>query len=436
MEGIVNKELLIRFFVLSLFAATSAAAQITVTPTMMPTPPGTLITVNNGPGEHYDPHVSGDLVSYGNTDSVAVNITIRYFNLAAMTDNGVPNSGTFDFRADVSGQTIVFTRTSCCTSAIFSFDTSAPNSPPVEIAPQAGAIREEPQISTTTIAWKENFLDASADIVAYDRASRSITRLANDSALNQNPAISADGSAITWEKCASVAAPCDIWSAVRTGTTWVAHQLTNSAGGCSHPDTNGQVVVYACDRGSGDHLFWQAVTGGVEFALAGSLQERSPSIAGQLVAFAGLPSGAASHNEYVLDLTTFNLYQMPSVPGVQQLNDDISITPGGKVNVVWQVVQTNASVFAFTFNLPSAALTNLGNLIAGFGLPAGTANSLLAKVNAAQASLAAGNTTDACNDLGALINEASAQSGKKLTVAEAAAIIAAATAIRTALGCP
>jgi hypothetical protein len=83
-----------------------------------------------------------------------------------------------------------------------------------------------------------------------------------------------------------------------------------------------------------------------------------------------------------------------------------------------------------------SALTNLGNLIAGFGLPAGTANSLLAKVNAAQASLAAGNTTAACNELGALINEASAQSGKKLPSAEAAAIIAAAEAIRTALGCP
>jgi hypothetical protein len=174
------------------------------------------------------------------------------------------------------------------------------------------------------------------------------------------------------------------------------------------------------------------VTGGVEFALGGSLNESVPSIAGQLVAFSGLPLVATSHNIYVLDLTTFNLFQMPSVPGDQQLND-ISLTPGGKVNVVWQVQQSNISVYAYSFNLPTAALTDLGNLIAGFGLPAGTANSLLAKVRAAEASLAAGKTTAACNELGALINEASALSGKKL---EAAAIIAAAEAIRTALGCP
>ncbi len=429
----MNDALLLRSFALVLFA-TNVAAQTTITPTMMPTPPGTLITVNNGPGDHGDPHVSGDLVSYSNLDS---NFTIRYFNLASLTDNGVPNSGTFDFLSDVSGQTIAFTRVSASATAIFSFDTSAPSSPPVEIAPQPGSSRQSAQIGTTTIAWQEFISGSSADIVAYDRASRSTTRLANDSALNQTPAISADGSAITWAKCASITAPCDIWSAVRTGTVWGTHQLTNSAGRCSHPDTNGQVVVYACDRGSGDHLFWQAVTGGgVEFALGGSLNESDPSIAGQLIAFSGLPSGATSHNEYVFDLTTLNLYQMPIVPGDNQLND-ISITPGGKVNVVWQVQgQTHFSTFAYTFTLPTAALTSLGNLIAGFGLPAGTANSLLAKVNAAQASLAAGNTTDACNELAALINEASAQSGKKLTVAEAAAIIAAATAIRTALGCP
>jgi hypothetical protein len=39
-------------------------AQNSVTPIIMPTPAGQLITANNGPGNHSDPHVSGDLVSY------------------------------------------------------------------------------------------------------------------------------------------------------------------------------------------------------------------------------------------------------------------------------------------------------------------------------------------------------------------------------------
>ena len=44
-------------------------------------------------------------------------------------------------------------------------------------------------------------------------------------------------------------------------------------------------------------------------------------------------------------------------------------------------------------------------------------------------------TTAACGQLKALINQAQAQSGKKLTVGQATAIITAAQPIRTALGC-
>jgi len=82
---------------------------------------------------------------------------------------------------------------------------------------------------------------------------------------------------------------------------------------------------------------------------------------------------------------------------------------------------------------PAEQLADLETLVSSFGLPAGTANSLLAKVRAAAAALARGNTTAACNQLGALINEANAQSGKHPS--EAAAIIKAAQAIQTALDC-
>ena len=45
------------------------------------------------------------------------------------------------------------------------------------------------------------------------------------------------------------------------------------------------------------------------------------------------------------------------------------------------------------------------------------------------------NTGAGCNQLGAFISQVQAQSGKKLTVAEAAALIQAATNARGALGC-
>jgi hypothetical protein len=85
---------------------------------------------------------------------------------------------------------------------------------------------------------------------------------------------------------------------------------------------------------------------------------------------------------------------------------------------------------------PAEQLADLEILIPTFGLPPGTENSLLAKVRAAADSLAHGNTTAACNQLNALINEAQAQSGKKLTQEQAKAIIDAAQAIRSALACP
>jgi hypothetical protein len=81
-------------------------------------------------------------------------------------------------------------------------------------------------------------------------------------------------------------------------------------------------------------------------------------------------------------------------------------------------------------------LSSLGRLISGMGAPAGTTHSLLAKLAAVQSSVANGNTTSACNQLSALIHEAQAQSGKKLTVDQANAIIAAVQDLSSALGCP
>jgi len=67
-----------------LLLAQRAGAQNYVTPVAQTTPPGQLIVVNNSPGaDHSDPHVSGDLVAYSNSDGT--DITIRYFDLASVT---------------------------------------------------------------------------------------------------------------------------------------------------------------------------------------------------------------------------------------------------------------------------------------------------------------------------------------------------------------
>jgi hypothetical protein len=81
-----------------------------VTPTLAPTPPSQLITVNNGPGDHFDPHVSADFVAYSNMDASGCQ-TIHYFNLVTLSDAAVLFNCTVssDFLSDVGGTVIAFT---------------------------------------------------------------------------------------------------------------------------------------------------------------------------------------------------------------------------------------------------------------------------------------------------------------------------------------
>ena len=328
-----------------------AAAQVTI----KPAPSGTTVAVNNGPGDHTDPHVSGNLVSYSFSDGT--NFNVRYHDLVTNADNGVPNSGTYDFLADVSGSTIAFTRVSTTSAAIYTFNSAGGTL--VEVDPSPGSSRQDAQIGRNTVAWQDNGSSGtSSDIIAYDTTTGTATNLTNNpTVLNQSPAISPDGNVIAWLKCAAVSAPCDIWTAVKGAVGWVTHQITNGNGACSHPDTNAQIVVYSCNRGTGDHLYWQPVAGGAEQNLGGVLsQESTPSIAGQFVSFSALTSNTSTtHDIYVLDLVSLSLYKISTTSGDNQLND-ISITADGIVNVVWQVQQTNYAVYAYTFNLPMADL--------------------------------------------------------------------------------
>lgn len=84
---------------------------------------------------------------------------------------------------------------------------------------------------------------------------------------------------------------------------------------------------------------------------------------------------------------------------------------------------------------PQQALADLIALLQSFVLPKGLENSLSSKLENAQKSLAAGNTSAACGQIGAFINQIEGQSGKHLTTAQASQLVAAAGAIRATLGC-
>jgi hypothetical protein len=88
---------------------------------------------------------------------------------------------------------------------------------------------------------------------------------------------------------------------------------------------------------------------------------------------------------------------------------------------------------------PQQLLTSLVGTIASFNIVSGIANSLDAKLLAAQSSLAAAKKNDlntACNQIGAFINSVSAQSGNQITASQASQLVGQANLIMSALMCP
>jgi hypothetical protein len=84
------------------------------------------------------------------------------------------------------------------------------------------------------------------------------------------------------------------------------------------------------------------------------------------------------------------------------------------------------------------ALTPISQLVASveaLRLPHGTENSLLAKLGVAQRKADASNSRAACGPPGCMRTTVKAQSGKKIDAADAAQLIADATAAGEALGC-
>src|SRR5580765_1019493 len=104
--------------IIRLVAAGALAAGVTATASLAITPAnggdagGTTTTVNNGPGDQTEPHVSGDLAAY--TDKDFTNGSrIHYFDFLTGLDHVVPAGapGDSDNLSDVGEGRIVFSRT-------------------------------------------------------------------------------------------------------------------------------------------------------------------------------------------------------------------------------------------------------------------------------------------------------------------------------------
>lgn len=127
-------------------------------------------------------------------------------------------------------------------------------------------------------------------------------------------------------------------------------------------------------------------------------------------------------------------------PGVRV----VSVPPSGTtfpigtstVNCTAMDTSGNRAACSFTIRVKGAVeqVQDLIVLVGSFHLASGTENSLTSKLKSALVALSAGNIKSANDYLQSFIDFANAQSGKKLTTAQAKAMVAAATQIKAVAG--
>ena len=323
------------------------------------TPSGTYFTINNGPGDQTDPHVSGDWVSY--TDNSAGYYQVRYHNLATGQDSVIPSNGGQDLLSGISGTTIVYMHSTANGQSIFTYDIGS--GAQADVDPTPGSVREFPAIGGRTVAWVDYTADPShPQIVVENLDTQQVTALTQDTTLlNLEPSVSADGSVVAWAKCTGSFSGCNAWDAVLgSGGSWTIHQLT-SDNATELPHSDGQIVAYDSTRNGEQDIYWQPVSGGAEQNIAFPGPDKNPHISGNLIVFDHFDTTASTPNwdVYAYSLATQTLYRITDTLTNETLSD-VSVTPDGVARVVWNVLESDYNVYAFEFQpLAAAAVASI-----------------------------------------------------------------------------
>lgn len=342
------------------------SAWVAVALSSVPQDAGTLsfttVTINRSPGDQYDPHVDADLAAYSNASPGTTEI--RYFNFATSSDtaisNLVPGGQAIDLLSDVNQNRIVFTRIFPDSHAgIMLFDTATASL--TELAPSPITDREGVALGSQTVAFIDRGLQTAGELVVHDLTSLSTTRLTTDTDVDNFPAVSPDGTVISWEHCAT---SCDIWKAVKTGANWVVSPVTSTADSEHNPDATATTIVYEGLRASsttGPNLYLSPVAGGPEQELSIPGDEYNPSIRGNVIAFEHREPTASDSDLYVYDLATNRLFQITNTPTISETLNDVTILPDGKIRVVWAANDdldgVSRNIYGATFTLPSTGPT-------------------------------------------------------------------------------
>jgi hypothetical protein len=309
------------------------------------------VTINVSSGDQYDPHVSGDLVSYTASDK------IRYYDFFTGTDTQVPSpTGATDLLSDVNNGRIVFTRVQ--TSGyipVFLYDVAAGTT--TEIDPP-GAYRFGAAIGGNTVAFID--LNASAEGELFiSQLGGATVRVTNDARTDQGPQVAPLGNLVVYESCGT---NCDIRQAAWNGTSWVVTGLTNTTDDEHNPDTDGTLVVYDANRAGDKNICWQPVGGGGEQCLELPGEQRNPSTSGGLIAFESITAGTAA-DLFVYHVATNRLFRITSTPADDSLSD-VSALQNGQFRLAWSSGDVgDRDVYGATIELPPVSTFNFGGFL-------------------------------------------------------------------------
>ena len=391
---------------------------------------GMVQAVNAGAGDQTDPRVDCNLVTY--VDAPPGAFRVRYYDFSSGTDFATPGNGV-DTQPAIAGKLIAFTEGDPTGSHIVLFDTATQFR--TDLAGPAGS---KAALGGNLVAFEDrSFFVAPnmSEISVYDQDTGVTTRLTNDQLFDKSVDVSPTGNVLVWEKCHTDGTACDIYSAVQTAPdVFTVSALVSSPGEERDPHTNGQFVVYTSDRSGLIHVYFQPIGGGSETQIILSGNQRNPKISGNLIAFES--EVGTEYHIFVYDITSGSLYQATNTPGTEFLGG-ITVC-NGIARIVYGTSSADWDVYAFTFQIPNAALSQINNLIAlvrSFGLAPRIQSSLIAPLQAALNAIAVSDNATACSSMTTFINLVQAQ-GKKLTPAQASQLISGANQIKATLGCP
>jgi hypothetical protein len=301
---------------LDVLAFTFAAPALGGPAILAPMLTGTFQNVNVGPGDQTNPHVSGDIATYTSTDLTS---EIRYYDFFTNTDQVVPTVGVARL-SDISEGRIAYSQITGTGSEIGVYDT-ADNS--TFIIP-GGTFRVRPSIGSETVAFEDRSFSANpleTEIVVYDLATNTTTRLTNDSMRDTNPDVSPDGNVVVWQKGDTTGVNMDVYVSLQTAPgVWSTSALTGSPGEDLEPTTDGSIIAYSSDRDGDADIYFQPVGGGPEQHLDLPGIQRNPSISGGGIAFESNEVGG-QFDIYLYDTSSLVLYQVTNTAVDESLVD-------------------------------------------------------------------------------------------------------------------